>query len=268
MQINLSKTTALICASSKGIGFACAKQMAISGANVVLLSRNAQNLKKAKKEIEDHLLELKLNNKVFIEILDLTKISSLEKKLANILKKYMFDILVLNSGGPNLCSFLEFSNAKEFSKQCNYELTFSTTLLKLIIPQMIKKNYGRIINISSISLKKPISGLAVSNASRSFMAGLMTGLIKEVAQFNVTVNSVLPGIIWTERQEKLTKLESINQKKSFKKLINEKKDSIPSKCLGNPEDIASLVTFLASNNARYINGQFICVDGGLLGINA
>ena len=131
---------------------------------------------------------------------------------------------------------------------------------------MRKNKFGRIINISSIGLAKPITGLAVSNASRAHLGGLMTGIANENASYGITLNTILPGVIWTDRQLMLTENEANAAGISLDDMIKKKASSLPTGTMGKPDDVGTLATFLSSEMAGYINSQFISVDGGLLGL--
>lgn len=268
MIIDLKNKTALVCASSYGIGFSCAHTLATSGANIILTSRSINNLKKAESKIKETIKKLNLKNEVFSYKVDLTDKPLIRGFIRKVKKKHKIDILLLNSGGPTPGDFSSFNSIEKFEKETS-SITFPTTILiKEFIPNMKKNGFGRIINISSVGLIKPITGLAVSNASRSYLAGLMVGISNEVASYGITINTILPGIIWTKRQEQLTAIDAKKNKISKKEMIKVKASKIPSNKIGSPDDIGHLATFLSSNHASYINGQFIAVDGGMLGIKS
>lgn len=268
MKINLENKLALICASSYGLGFSCANILAMSGADVILTSRNTKNLNKAKKDIENNINKLNQKNKVFTYKVDLTKKDSTKKFTSEICKKHKIDILILNNGGPKPGNFESFRNIDVFEKETS-TITFSASLLiKKLLPNMKKNKFGRIINISSIGLRKPITNLAVSNASRAYLAGLMVGVSNEVSKYKITVNTIMPGIIWTNRQKQLTEIDAKQNKVSIKQMIAIKSKSVPTNTIGEPNDVGYLTTYLCSEYASYINGQFIAVDGGMLGIKS
>ncbi len=268
MIIDLKNKTALVCASSYGIGFSCANILATTGANIILTSRSNKNLKNAEKKIKKTIKQFNLKNEVFSYKVDFTSKVVTKNFIMKVQRKHKIDILILNSGGPNPGDFSSFKSIEKFEKETS-SITFpSALLIKKFMPYMKKKGFGRIINISSIGLIKPITGLAVSNASRSYLAGLMVGIANEVAQNGITINTVLPGIIWTKRQEQLTKIDAKKNKISFEKMIKIKSSKIPSNEIGLPNDVGYLVTFLSSSYASYINAQFISVDGGMLGLKS
>jgi len=266
MKIDLSGRTALILASSKGLGFSSAMNLAKSGCNVILTGRSEENLKKAVIKIRSE--SEKNNTKPNVDFFQIDLNSSeelkvFEKKLAVLPE---IDILILNSGGPSPGNFDYFSDAKDIEDESS-KITYPAMMfMKSVLPSMKKNKWGRIINISSIGLARPITEIAVSNASRSFLAGLMVGIANENAQHGITLNTVLPGIIWTDRQKMLAEHDSKALGMSINKVISNKAKLVPSEKLGDPDDVGFLVTFLSSDNAKYINGQFIAVDGGLLGL--
>jgi len=268
MRINLENKVALICASSYGLGFACANILATTGADIILTSRTASNLKKAKTTIQKTIKGLNLKSKVFTYRVNLSQKESTKKFIANLKKKHKIDILILNNGGPKPGDFDSFKNVETFEKETS-SITFSASLLmKQLLPNMKKNKFGRIINISSIGLIKPITSLAVSNASRAYLAGLMVGVSNEVSEHGITINTIMPGIIWTNRQKQLTKIDAKKNRISIEEMIDIKSKKVPSNKMGNPDDVGYLATYLCSHYASYISGQFIAVDGGMLGIKS
>ena len=266
MNVNLSGKLSLICASSKGLGYACAKQLAIAGSDVILTSRSKTNLDNASAEIRKALAETESSAKVFVAEIDFEDKKCVDEFIDNIGQFGEIDVLITNSGGPAPGAFSDFSSSQELEEKCASITYPATSLMMQAIPQMKKKGWGRIINISSIGLARPITGLAVSNAARAHLGGLMTGISNETAKFGITVNSILPGIIWTERQLELSKSEALKTCTDLESVIKQKRNSIPLGDMGKPDDVAYLATFLASDFASYISGQFIAVDGSFLGL--
>ena len=172
----------------------------------------------------------------------------------------------MNSGGPAPGDFESFTDMNDFEDKTSQITYPAISLINHVLPSMKNNKWGRIINISSIGLSKPITGLAVSNASRAYLAGLMTGIANENAQHGITLNTILPGIIWTDRQKMLTQNEAENLNINLDEMIEKKSSTIPAGTMGHPDDVGYLATYLASEYAGYINGQLISVDGGLLGL--
>jgi 3-oxoacyl-[acyl-carrier protein] reductase len=267
MKINLKGKTSLICASSRGLGFSCAENLASSGSNIILTGRSKENLEVAKSAI---LKKISNDNgaKIIISTIQVNLYNRANiKAFLNKLADYpALDILVLNNGGPAPGNFESFESVSDFEKKSSAITYAATSLIKHVLPSMRKNKFGRIINISSIGLAKPITDLAVSNASRAYLGGLMTGIANENAAYGITLNTILPGIIWTDRQLMLTENEAKEASISLDDMIKEKAASIPTGAMGKPDDVGTLATFLSSVEAGYINSQFISVDGGLLGL--
>lgn len=267
MKIDLTNKTALICASSKGIGLSCAENIAKSGGRVIINSRNEENLLEAKDKIIESCKTLDIQPEIKLLKGDLENIDQLPELVKNLLNEFSIDILILNSGGPKPGGFLDYENPIEFNQDANKIIEPSIVLMNYLLPSMIKNNFGRIINISSIGLLKPITTLAVSNSSRSYLAGLMAGMVGEVSSFGITLNTICPGIIWTERQLSLSESESARTGLALEEVNQAKIDSIPLGKFGSPDDIGALIAFLCSSYGDYITGQTISVDGGLLGLS-
>lgn len=267
MKINLDGKLALVCASTRGLGYACAKGLVLAGSSVILTGRSKAGLEIAKTKLLNETNNEKNIDRIFINKVDLDDRQDFERFMIELKDYPSIDILVINSGGPAPGDFNSFDDMNDFEEKCN-QITFpATRLIKNVLLGMRDKKWGRIINISSIGLAKPITGLAVSNASRAYLAGLMTGIVNENAEFGITLNTILPGIIWTDRQKSLTEHDANISGVSFDEMVQIKASSVPTRTMGKPEDVGNLLTFLASEYAGYVNGQNIAVDGGLLGIS-
>lgn len=266
MQISLKGKVALVCASTRGLGYACALGIVKAGGDVIITGRTLSGLENAKSQLLASAEEAGVCASIHTMVVDLDDRSAFDGFLENLNHYHKIDILIANSGGPAPGDFNSFSSVAEFEQKCN-EITYAaSSLIKHVLPYMKEKNWGRIINISSIGLAKPITGLAVSNASRAHLAGLMTGIANENAAFGVTVNTVLPGIIWTDRQMSLTQHDANLNHISLEEMTERKSASVPAGKMGEPEDVGNLVTFLSSDYAGYITSQNIAVDGGFLGL--
>ena len=188
MRVDLKGKQALVCASTKGLGYASALELA-----KVLYNGNHCRLEDAKTQIITSVADFGIKAVVHPMKVDLDDKSSVDDFLLQLPQFGEIDILVINSGGPAPGDFNSFSSVGDFEEKCR-KITYSaTTLIQYVLPKMREKRWGRIINISSIGLAKPITGLAVSNASRAHLAGLMTGIANENASFGVTLNTVMPG---------------------------------------------------------------------------
>lgn len=266
MKINLDGMTSLICASTKGLGFSCAENLALAGSNIILTGRSQETLALAKSSIEDKLSVAGTTISISTIQVDLDDKEGIDSLLNKLTDYPAIDILILNSGGPAPGNFDSFDSISDFEKKCSAITYAASSLIKYALPSMRKNNYGRIINISSIGLAKPITGLAVSNASRAHLGGLMTGIANENAAFGITLNTILPGVIWTDRQLMLAENDAKAAGISVDDMVKQKAASLPTGAMGKPDDVGTLATFLSSPAAGYINSQFISVDGGLLGL--
>jgi 3-oxoacyl-[acyl-carrier protein] reductase len=254
----MKKRNALILASSEGIGLGCSAELIKSCDSITLVGRSQKKLEQAYRILK------RMGNHIEIISCDLSVIKQVES-LCNQIKKKNISILIINSGGPSPGSFTELS-VDELVAYTNDIVIPALMLLKAALPYMRKTKWGRIINISSIGLIKPIPHLAVSNASRGLLANLMNGIAQDEAKYGITLNQVLPGIIWTARQKLLTEFDAAQKKITLKECMKQKVGQIPSGKFGTPQHVGSLVAYLCSNDAQYITGQSIAVDGGLLGV--
>ena len=259
MNINLIGKNALVCGSSKGIGKASAIELSKLGANVTLLSRSADQLIDAIKEL-DHSKGQRHN---FI-VADTSKTDDLHKKIKQLVGTYPIHILVNNTGGPAGGAILN-ATAEDFLNAYQNHLLTNHLLAGLVVPGMKKSGYGRIINVISTSVKIPLKGLGVSNTTRGAVASWAKTLANELGPFGITVNNVLPGATATDR------LNEIIHNKADKSLISKEDvtqhmvDEIPMARFGQPQEIASAIAFLASPAASYITGVSLPVDGGRTG---
>ena len=259
MKLNLKNKNAIVCASSQGLGKAAALDLAEVGVNLAICSRDQDKINKVKEEIHQ---KTKSEIKVIALKVDLDspdEIQAFYKQVENDLGSV--DILVNNNGGPPPSTFEQLSD-DDWQKAFNSTMMSCLRLSKLVIPNMKKNAWGRIINISSVSVKTPVNGLFLSNSLRMGVLGWAKALSDELAPHGVTVNTVCPGYTRTERVEAI--LETQSNSSGLKKEEIEKSiaENIPMKRVGEAEDLAGLITFLASEKADYMTGLAIQVDGG------
>lgn len=256
MDISLNGRSALICGSSQGIGLACAKALAELGATCFLLARNEVSLKQAITS-----LATGAGQQHQYRLADFSDAVSVRNVAAELASAQAIDILVNNSGGPKPGPIAE-ATAEAFESAFRQHLVCNQWIVQALLPGMKTRNYGRIINIISTSVKTPIPGLGVSNTIRLAVAAWSKSLANEMNGSPVTVNNVLPGLTATDRLKSLIghmgSTENITDKEVTEKLIS----SIPLRRFGEPGEIAALVAFLASPAAGYIHGTNIPVDGG------
>lgn len=258
MKINLKDKKALIGGSSKGLGYAVAKQLAVCGAKVTLVSRNEALLKK-------NIIEL--NKITDIEhnylLVDYNHPKKYKQIIEDFFQKNRIDILVNNTQGPPAGDVFSV-NENDYQK--SFDLLFKNTIntTNSAIKGMKENNWGRIINMTSVSVKEPLAYLALSNTIRSAVTSWGKTLSIESGKHNITVNNILTGFFNTERLNQLNSEKAKKFNVSNEAVFDKMSEMVPLKRIGKPEEFGYLVAFLASNYADYINGVNIPIDGGLL----
>jgi len=257
MDINLEGKTALIGGGSQGIGKYSAIGLAKLGARVILVARNAARLASVKDEID------RINSREnAVVVADFNDPDQLKATLENrIAKDKKVHILVNNTGGPaagaiSSAALAEFKSAFEMHLMCNH------IMAQAVIPFMKTEGYGRIINIISTSVKQPLPNLGVSNTVRGAVANWAKTMANELGQYNITVNNVLPGPTNTSRLSAIAERKAQSTGKSIEQVIDDMGNATPMNRVGEPEEVANAVCFLASPAASYINGINLPVDGG------
>ena len=258
MKINLKDKKALIGGSSKGLGYAVAKQLAVCGAMVTLVSRNEPLLKKNMIELKN----LTGFNHNYI-VVDYNDSKGYNKIITEFFKTNSVDILINNTQGPNAGDVLSVSES-DYKNAFNllFQNTVNTSMAA--IKGMKKNNWGRIINMTSVSVKEPLSYLALSNTIRSAVTSWGKTLSIESGKNNITVNNILTGFFNTERLNQLNSEKAKKFNVSAEQVFDKMSEMVPLKRIGEPKEFGYLVAFLSSNYADYINGINIPIDGGLL----
>lgn len=260
MQISLIGKRALVCGSSQGIGKATAIALAIAGADITLLARNEDKLKEVKSEL-DAIRE----GKHHIITADFSHPSEVHAAIEKYLSEgHEIDILVNNTGGPPSGPIAEAS-IDAFRLAFEQHLINNHILTQACLPNMKRKENGRIINIISTSVKQPLPNLGVSNTIRAAVGNWAKTMANELGPFGITVNNVLPGATATSRLDNIFENKSKKTGESIEKIEHEMKAEIPARRFARPEEIAAAVVFLASNQAAYVNGINLPVDGGRTG---
>jgi len=257
MDLSIKGKNAIVCASSQGLGKSAAVDLAKEGVNLAICSRNKEKINLVKNEIKD-ISDVKI---VAIEA-DLSS----EKDINNLFKEAKqelktIDILINNNGGPPPSTFEELSD-DDWQKAFNDTMMSAIRLSKLTLPDMKKNKWGRVINISSVSVKTPVNGLFLSNSIRMGVLGWAKALSDEVAPYGITVNTVCPGTTKTERIEDILNAQSKSTGKNKKELEEAIANNIPMQRIGETTDLSALITFLASEKASYMTGLAVQVDGG------
>lgn len=258
MNINLTNKNALVGAATQGIGAGIAVELARCGANVTVMSRNEQKLK----DFTSLLPVINGQQKHQYLVADFSDFERYKKVISDYFKSHSIDILVNNTNGPEAGSAMD-KNVEDF--QTAFDLLFKTVFetTALALPSMVEKKWGRIINVSSLSVKEPIPDLVLSNSIRSAVLAWAKSLSNEVAAHQITVNTVLTGYFDTERIRELIAAESEKKNISKEEILKTREDKIPMKRLGKPEEYGHLAAFLASDYASYLTGASIPLDGGL-----
>jgi 3-oxoacyl-[acyl-carrier protein] reductase len=257
LDLGLTNRVALVAAASKGIGFATARELAREGARVFLCSRDEKRASEAAEKIH-----LETGVAVAGVGADVTDDRSVKQFVDLALERAgRVDILVTNAGGPPATTS-DQTDLDLFRKAFELNALSAIRLAKLVLPGMRQRKWGRIVNITSVSVKQPIEGLILSNTVRSGLTGWAKTVATEVASDGVTVNNVAPGYTLTERQEELARARSEALGKTKDEIIATWATQGPMGRMGKPEEIAAAVAFLASERASYITGVTLQVDGG------
>jgi 3-oxoacyl-[acyl-carrier protein] reductase len=260
MNLDLTGKTAMVCGSTQGIGKASAIELALLGANCILVARNEESLKQAVKD-----LDVSKGQKHQYLAVDFQMPKILKEKVENHVATHGdVHILVNNTGGPP-SGLIQNAKVDEFIQAFNNHLVCNHILVQALIEGMKKEQYGRIINIISTSVKMPLKNLGVSNTIRAAVANWSKTLSNELASYGITVNNVLPGATLTGRLNAIIENKSKNTGESLNEIKNEMESEIPLGRFAEPSEIANAVAFLASPAASYITGINVPVDGGRTG---
>lgn len=248
-----------MCGASQGIGRACATELAALGATCILVSRDAEKLNTAAAA-----LPMPKGQKHSFVAVDLGKPDEVKKAVMPLLEAGPIHVLVNNTGGPPAGSAID-ATGEALSAAFTAHVVTAQVLAQLLVPGMKTAGFGRIINVTSTSVKQPIAGLGISNIVRAAVANWAKSLSQELGGFGITVNNVLPGYTATERLASLAKNRAGAKGSTPQQVEAEWIATIPAGRLGKPEEIAAAVAFLATPAAAYVNGINVPVDGGRLG---
>jgi 3-oxoacyl-[acyl-carrier protein] reductase len=259
MELGLQNRVAIVAASSRGLGRACAFELAREGAAVVICARDLARLSTTGDEIR-----AATGAEVLPLQADLTDPDQIRTLAEETLRRFgQVDVLITNNGGPPVGYFDDMDDEAWLA---GHQLTLlsAVRLVRAVLPTMRAQRWGRIINITSVSVKQPIDSLLLSNVYRPGVVGLAKTLSTQVAADGITINNVAPGYTRTDRVLELARDRAAQAGKTVDEVVAETATDWPMKRMGEPEELAALVVFLASERAGYITGTTIAVDGGFV----
>ena len=253
MDMGIVGKTALICGSSKGLGRGCAEALAAEGVNLIINARTVLELEETAEDIRKaYAVEVKT------VACDVTTIDG-RSKILNTIKK--LDILVTNAGGPPPGKWHDWER-EDFLAALEANMLAPIMLMKTYLPSMMKQKWGRIVNITSQSVKAPLANLGLSNAARTGLTGYVAGTARQVASHGVTINNLLPGVHDTDRIVSIDKNVMTTEGISMDAVKARRKSSIPVGRYGTRDEFGAACAFLCSQHAGFIVGQNILLDGG------
>lgn len=255
MDLQIRGRSALVCGGSRGIGYACAERLLDEGVRVAIVGRDAEALRSAQ-------MALHALGEVVTVQADLSTEEGTRSAFEDATRQFgRVDILVNNGGGPRAGKFDQLSDIDWWSA---FELVMMNTvrMTRMVLPGMASREWGRVINIMSTSVKQPVDNLMLSNSIRMAVVGLMKTLTFEYPGKNITFNTVAPGFTKTGRLESLAKSNAESSGESEEKIFEGWSADVPLRRVARPEEVAAAAVFLASEVAGYINGVVLPVDGG------
>ena len=253
MDLGIAGKKALVCAASKGLGKGCAMSLAENGVDVTITARTEATLEATAKEIRDA-----TGVSVTVVAGDITTAAGRQTALSACPD---LDILVNNAGGPPPGNFRDWKE-EDWQAACNANMITPIELIKAVVDDMMGRKFGRIVNITSSSVKAPISILGLSNGARSGLTGFVAGIARETVEHGVTINNILPGRFDTDRLRSGFAFAAGKSGRSEGDIAAEAAAAIPAKRFGQPHEFGELCAFICSQQASYITGQNFLIDGG------
>ena len=253
LDFGIAGKTAVVCASSKGLGFGCADALAAVGVNLVMNARTAETLAAAADQIRTR------HGVTVTEVA--SDITTADGRAAVLDAAGQVDILVNNAGGPPPGDFRDWTR-ETWIEAFDANMLAAFDLIKTVVDPMIERRFGRIVNITSGSVKSPIPMLGLSNGARAALTGFCAGLARQVAQHNVTVNGLLPGQFNTDRIESLIGNTAQAEGRSREEVRATFEARNPAKRLGEIEEFGFACAWMCSAHSGYLTGQNILIDGG------
>jgi 3-oxoacyl-[acyl-carrier protein] reductase len=231
--------------------------LSAEGAKLVICARDGKKLRAAADEIAGD-----TNNQVLAIVADLTSARDCRQVVQETVEFFGgLHVLVTNNGGPPAGYFFDIDD-NEWYRSVDLTLMSAIRLIRAAVPHMQEQSWGRIINITSVSVKEPLDDLILSSSLRAGVVGMARTLANQLAGDGITVNNVLPGYILTERVKEIAQTRARAQGKSPDEVVDGLAELVPIGRIGKPEELAAVVAFLASEQASYVNGASILVDGG------
>lgn len=255
MDMGIKGKTALICGSSKGLGRGCAEALAAEGVNLVMNARTSSNLERTAEKIRK-------TYKVEVKTIacDVTTVDGQNKVFDTISN---LDILVTNAGGPPPGMWHDWEQ-EDFLAALNANMLTPISFMKAYLPSMIAQGWGRIVNITSQSVKAPIATLGLSNAARTGLTGYVAGTARQVASKGVTINNLLPGVHDTDRIVSIDQSAVRAEGISMQQVKAKREAGIPVGRYGTRDEFGAACAFLCSQQAAFIVAQNILLDGGAI----
>ena len=254
MDLGINGRTAIVCAASKGLGKACAMQLAKEGVNVVISARTKADIEAAAEEIRKA-----ANVKVTAVACDVTTEEGRKQMLAACPNP---DILINNAGGPPPGDFKDFT-LDDWRKAVEWNMITPLALIKATVYGMMDRKFGRILNITSQSVKAPIASLELSNGARAGLTGAVAVMARRAVRHNVTINNILPGPFETDRLRGSTRKAAEQQGIPVEKAMEMRKAGVPAGRFGQPEEFGAAAAFMCSAHAGFMTGQNLLLDGGI-----
>lgn len=257
MEFELKGRVAMVAAASKGIGKACALALAGEGCRLSICARGEEELEKAR-------VEIAMRGEALAAVTDLSLPESIEQWHRQTVARFgPVDILITNTGGPPVARFMELTDDQW---QIGVESTLMNVvrLSRLVIPDMQKRRWGRLIHLTSLVAKQPMDELTISSTLRAGLSGLTKTMANQLGPDNITVNAVLMGHILTDRQYHLADRRVKEHGITYEQYFEQAAKEIPLRRLGAPREIGEVAAFLASERASYLTGVSLQIDGGLI----
>ena len=258
MDLGIAGKFALVCGASKGLGLGCAQALVREGVHVLIVARGAETLQTAARNLIADRARPKSAQVQFVA----ADITTIEGRAAVFAVRRDFDIVVTNAGGPPPGDFREWDR-DAWIKAVDANMLTPIELIKATVDGMAARGFGRIVNITSSSVKAPIDVLGLSNGARSGLTGFVAGVARTpLAAKGVTINNLLPGVFDTDRIKGMLAANSKKTGQSVQTLADARRKKIPAQRFGTPEEFGAICAFLCSVHAAYMTGQNVLADGG------